>query len=97
MKIAIKEEQWQRKQTYAYILYNIELFSSFFSIPRGWQLKKSSYAPQKITKKSQKISKNHKKIKKSQKISKNLFKFNMGEIVKIKKSSKKNQNLQNFG
>ena len=55
---------------------------------RGSQLKNSSYARQKITKK---ISKSHKKIKKSQKISKNLFKFNMGEIVKIKKSSKKSE------
>ena len=39
-------------------------------------------------KKSKKITK---KIKKSQKISKNLFKFNMGEKVKIKKSSKKSE------
>ena len=43
--------------------------------------------PKNHKKKSQKIQKNHKKIKKSQKISKNLFKFNMGEIVTIKKSN----------
>ena len=63
-------------------------------IPRGSQLKKSSYASQKITKK---ISKNDKKIKKSQKITKNLFKFNMGEIVKIKKSSKKSESSKFWG
>ena len=48
-------------------------------------------------KKSQKISKNHKKIKKSQKISRNLFKFNIREIVKIKKSSKKSESLKILG
>ena len=70
---------------------------NFFGPVRGVRNSKNLRTPpKKSQKKSQKISKNHKKIKKSQKISKNLFKFNMGEIVKIKKSSKfwgKNQKI----
>ena len=71
-------------------LYNIKWYSS-----REYE----GFATQKIFVRPKKSQKNHKKsqkITKSQKISKNLFKFNMGEIVKIKKSSKfwgKNQKI----
>ena len=61
---------------------------------RGVRNSKNLRTPPKNHKK---ITKNHKKIKKSQKISKNLFKFNMGEIVKIKKSSKKSESLKFWG
>ena len=59
----------------------------------GFATQKNLRTPtKKSQKKSQKIT-NNPKITKNLK---NLFKFNMEEIVKIKKSSKY-QNLQNFG
>ena len=61
------------------------------SASRGFATQKIFVRPPKNHKK---ITKNLKKSQKNQKItkiSKNRFKFNMGEIVKIKKSSKKSE------
>ena len=63
------------------------------SLPEGFATQKIFVRPPKNHKKNHKKSK---KIKKSQKISKNLLKFNMGEIVTIKKSSKESESSK-FG